>query len=287
MDLCPPRVAVLMCHAPIVIPSIGGDRAVECAATTEAMEAAAGAVAGSGAETVLVISPHTPRHREAYGYVVGETLRGDFSIFGVRGLEASFRADAAATAAVARQAEKAGLSVASVKVPNLDHGALVPLWFLRQAGYKGRVAVFGFPWEAGPEASRRFGEAMAAAMGSMADSDGGQGRAWALIASGDMSHALQHGAPAGFHPGAHAFDESVVACVREDRIGEVARIDPSLRNLAAEDVVDSLLTAEGALGANHTGARFLSYEAPFGVGYMVAVLREVTLREVPLREVTS
>lgn len=263
-----PRVAVLMCHAPIVIPLIGSDRAQECATTTEAMKAAAESVARCRAETVLVLSPHTPRHRQSFSYVVGETLRGDFRAFGISGLESTFRADAAAAAAVAGQTEKAGLPMAPSNVQNLDHGALVPLWFLQQAGFKGRVAVFGFPWEGEPGDVRHFGEAIASAMKDL-------DRTWALVASGDMSHALKRGAPAGFQPKAHTFDEAVVACVREGRIGDVAGLDPHLRTLAAEDVVESLEAAGGILGADRTGMRFLSYEAPFGVGYLVAILREV------------
>lgn len=263
-----PRVAVLMCHAPIVIPAIGASRAFECAATTEAMTAAARAITVSGVETVLVVSPHTPRHRQAFGYVTGETLKGDFRTFGIQGFEQAFRADAAAAATVARQAEQAGLAIAPAQVQNLDHGALVPLWFLQQAGFKGRIAVFGFPWECGPAENQRFGGALASSMETL-------GRSWALLASGDMSHALKQGAPAGFHPRAHQFDEAVVACVKEGRLGDVSRIDADLRNLAAEDVAESLEAAEGALGFDLPGLRFLSYEAPFGVGYLVAILKEI------------
>lgn len=267
MDPRPPRVAVLMCHAPIVIPPIGGDRAPDCAATTAAMETAAQTLQDAQVETVVVVSPHTPRHRQAYGYVVGETLKGDFHTFGIRGYEATFKADAAAAATIARQVERAGLQAAPANVQNLDHGALVPLWFLRQAGFQGRVAVFGFPWDSGPGDSRRFGRAIATAMESL-------DRSWGLLASGDMSHALKQGAPAGFHPKAHLFDEQVVACVQDDRLGELDRIEPDLRNLAAEDVVESLEAAYGALGPGCAGRRFLSYEAPFGVGYLVAILKE-------------
>lgn len=266
MDAYPPRVAVLMCHAPIVIPPIGQDRAEDCAATTEAMQAAAREVVTCGVQTVLVVSPHTPRHRLSWGYATGETLRGDFRTFGIRGLEITLPADEAATAAVVRQAQQAALAMVPTSAQLLDHGALVPLWFLQQAGFKGRIAVFGFPWESGPDDTRRFGQVLAAAMGDL-------DRTWALVASGDMSHALAQGAPGGFHPRAHTFDEAVVACVRDGRLGAVSDLDPDLRALAAEDVVESLEVAAGALGADQAGRRFLSYEAPFGVGYLVAILR--------------
>jgi MEMO1 family protein len=262
-----PRAAVLMCHAPIVIPAIGRDRTQDCAATTAAMREAALTAIHSGAETLLILSPHTPRHRRSYGYVTGEILRGDFRSFGFHGLERTFRADAAAAAAVFRQAEKAGLPMDPTPVQTLDHGALVPLYFLEEAGFKGRVAVFAFPWESAPGESQDFGKVLSAAMRNL-------DRNWALIASGDMSHALQPGAPAGYHPRAQAFDEAVVTCVREGRLGDLRGIDPHLRNLAAEDVVESLETSLGALGTARSGFRVLSYEAPFGVGYLVAILRE-------------
>jgi aromatic ring-opening dioxygenase LigB subunit len=78
---------------------------------------------------------------------------------------------------------------------------------------------------------------------------------------------------------AHSFDETVVTCLREGRIGAVASIEPHLRSLAAEDVVESLAVADGTLGADHSGMRVLSYEAPFGVGYLVAILRSLANRK--------
>ena len=134
---------------------------------------------------------------------------------------------------MARQAEKAGLPLTPSSTQDLDHGALVPLWFLQQAGFKGRVAVFGFPWESAPGDVRRFGEALTAAMT-------GLDRTWALVASGEMSHALHEGAPAGFQPLAHTFDEAVVACVQAGTARRCCPPGRHLRNLAAEDVVESL-----------------------------------------------
>jgi AmmeMemoRadiSam system protein A len=48
--------------------------------------------------------------------------------------------------------------------------------------------------------------------------------------------------------------------------------DPDLRELAAEDAVDSALVAASAVNWNAAGHKVLSYEGPFGVGYGVAIL---------------
>ena len=97
-----PRAAVLMCHAPIVIPAIGGARGVECRASTEAMGQAARVAADCGAETLVVLSPHLPRHPEAFGVVTSPSVQGDFGAFGRPELGCRFPADAAAAAAGTR-----------------------------------------------------------------------------------------------------------------------------------------------------------------------------------------
>jgi aromatic ring-opening dioxygenase LigB subunit len=268
MDGGAPIVAVLMCHAPIVIPAIGGDRSTECTATTEAMRDAARTVASSGVETAVILSPHLPRHSRAFGVVAGEKLHGDFGAFGRPDLACTFRGDAAAGAAIGRAVQRAGLEIVPTVIRGLDHGTMVPLWFLQEAGFKGRVVVFGFPWHKDGAANHAFGRALREALE-------GLDRRWALVASGDMSHALRPGAPSGFHPRAQAFDDAVVKALGEGRLGALSAIPSELRDLAAEDVMDSLESSAGVLGDEIPEGRMLSYEGPFGVGYLVAVLKGV------------
>ena len=99
MNAGSPAIAVLMCHAPIVIPAIGGERSAECASTTAAMREAARGVAASGAETAVVLSPHLPRHRQAFGIMASEKLFGDYGAVGRPDIACTLRGDAAAGAA--------------------------------------------------------------------------------------------------------------------------------------------------------------------------------------------
>lgn len=260
------RAAVLMCHAPIVIPDLGRNDTLRCHATTEAMSRAAERLASSGAERVAVLSPHAPRHSRAYGYYPGSTLAGDFGRFGEPELAAAFSADEEAPRAVAIIAEREGLGLAPIR-GSLDHGALVPLWFLREAGFTGRVSVFGFPWDPGPADHRRFGAVLTEALD-------GLGSPWALLASGDCSHRLIPGAPSGYEPRAEEFDRRLAAGVREGRDAALPEELAALRELAGEDVLDSLEIASAVIGADRSGREILSYEGPFGVGYLVAVLQQ-------------
>lgn len=265
MDGGMPLAAVLMCHAPIVIPAIAGPRQADCSASTAAMARAADLLSACGAETVVVLTPHLPRHPSAFGWMDGVSVRGDFAAFGHPEVGCGFPADGAALAALRRSTGPAAVPLEPTRAPGLDHGATVPLWFLAQAGFRGRVLVLGFPWATDAGVNRRMGGCLVEAMRDL-------GRAWALLASGDMSHALRPGAPSGYHPQARDFDAAVVAEVRAGRIGAVSALDANLRHLAAEDVVDSLEVAAGVLGEDVSGTEVLSYEGPFGVGYLVARL---------------
>jgi AmmeMemoRadiSam system protein A len=98
------------------------------------------------------------------------------------------------------------------------------------------------------------------------------GRRVAFIASGDLSHRLKPNAPAGYNPDAHVFDEQVVEALRSNAPQKIAKIDHGLRRLAGECGYRSMLVAIGACSELPLSCEVLSYEAPFGVGYLVAQL---------------
>ena len=61
---------------------------------------------------------------------------------------------------------------------------------------------------------------------------------------------------------------------REGASVAISDIDPALRDIAAEDAADSSTIVAAALGFRSHGAEVLSYEHPFGVGYLVAVFHD-------------
>jgi len=94
----------------------------------------------------------------------------------------------------------------------------------------------------------------------------------ALIASGDLSHRLKRGAPAGYKPTAHQFDAQVVGALRNNDSERIINIDQDVRRLAGECGYRSMLVVLGATRELPAAAEVLHYEAPFGVGYLVAQL---------------
>jgi aromatic ring-opening dioxygenase LigB subunit len=67
------------------------------------------------------------------------------------------------------------------------------------------------------------------------------------------------------------FDEQIVDAIARGDASSVINIDPDLRNRAGECGYRSIVIALGSVGELRDH-QVLSYEGPFGVGYMVAVL---------------
>jgi AmmeMemoRadiSam system protein A len=258
--------AALMCHAPIVIPRIAGTRADECARTTAAMREVASRLCAHEPDVLVLISPHTPRDPKRFGVSRAAWLEGDFGRFGLSEVGVRMRGAPEAAEAVAEAAAKRDLATWSPSGTQLDHGALVPMTFLVEAGYTGKVLLIALPYpDTGLEPT--MGHAIADAARTL-------DQRFVVLASGDMSHRLTPGAPAGFHPRAKRFDQRFVELLTQGELGEATRLAGELRELAAEDVVDSCAVAAAAVGFDATGHRVFAYEGPFGVGYCEALLYE-------------
>jgi AmmeMemoRadiSam system protein B len=101
------------------------------------------------------------------------------------------------------------------------------------------------------------------------------------VASSDLSHRLIPGAPAGYDPRGAEFDKRVVETFAEGDWRGLLSIDPELVDAAGECGYRSLAVLSGVVSAVHatgvhTQNHVLSYEGPFGVGYLVG---EVQLSE--------
>ena len=98
--------AVLMAHAPILVPEVGGERGGAARASSQAMRQAAACVVGFKPETVVLISPHSPRHPRAFGLWAGERLRGSLAQFNAPGAQVSLPNDTPLASAIVAEAAR-------------------------------------------------------------------------------------------------------------------------------------------------------------------------------------
>lgn len=256
-------------HPPIMVPEVGGARVAEVRASVDAMRDLTGRIKACGAETIVLVSPHAPLERSTFVAYGGARLRGDFANFRAPQAIIEAPADEELLGAIQVAAAEENYRVVLLEPQELDHGTAVPLYFLLRNGWAGRVAALGYSFLS-DEDHVRFGGCIRRAVEAT-------GRPAAFVASGDLSHRLKPGAPAGFDPEARRFDEQVVAALRANAPGQIPRIDQGLRRLAGECGYRSMLVALGATSPAGTDCEVISYEAPFGVGYLVAQLSSTSL----------
>jgi AmmeMemoRadiSam system protein A/AmmeMemoRadiSam system protein B len=251
-------------HPPIMVPEVGGDAIVEVRASIDAMAALTERIIESKAETVVLISPHAPLEAVAFVAYDGPMLRGDFSMFRASAATVEAELDDELLTEITRAAEQQNLITLRIQKANLDHGTAVPLYFLQRNGWTGKVVALGYSFLSNEE-HLRFGNCIRQAIATVK-------RPVAFIASGDLSHRLKPGAPAGYNSDAHLFDEEVVDAIRSCQTTRITHIDQNLRHRAGECGYRSMLVALGVAEDANSSCEVLSYEAPWGVGYLVAQL---------------
>jgi MEMO1 family protein len=258
--------AALMPHAPILAPGVGRVRHLQVFHTIDAMNQVARRMVAARPDALLVVSPHSPRRPGAYGIWRTPLLRGSLEQFGSGSARIELRLDERLADRLEQEADARGVRTWRIQHGELDHGATVPLAYLTAAGWQGPVVVISLN-QSGSDGLEAMGEAIAAAAGAL-------DCRLAVIASGDMSQRLTPASPSGFHADGASFDRAFLELLRAATPVDFNRVDPVLAEHADQDVVDSTHVVLAAAHPPAPHRAVLSYEAPFGVGYGVAVLAE-------------
>jgi len=145
-----------------------------------------------------------------------------------------------------------------ISSPHPDWGFNVPLFFLAK-DFKGEIKTYLM----GTEKPEYYFE-----QGKKAYNEAD--KKIALIASGDMSHCLKEDGPYGFNPDGPKFDKAFVDLLKKKDIKGILKLDEAYPE-AAECGLGSFSFLLGALEALKIDwqPEIISYEGPFGVGYLV------------------
>ena len=263
----------LLPHPPIMLPEIGRGEEAKVSKTINATRQVAEYMVQHKTETIIVISPHGPLFRNAVGIATSPRLCGSFARFRAPEVAFEFANDVALTKRIATQCERRGIPYVDISeetalryrlTTELDHGALVPLYYLREAGFKGEIVHLAVGFLEYRE-MERFGEAVQEAMRLST-------KKIAVIASGDLSHRLDAQGD-DYSPRGKEFDEKILAALAEKNVQLLYALDEGLVDAAGQCGLRSLFFLFGVLKGIEVKTELISYEAPFGVGYAVAVYK--------------
>jgi aromatic ring-opening dioxygenase LigB subunit len=253
-------------HPPLLVPQIGKEKIKQVESSVNALRELAKRLVASNPETIVVISPHSPGNPYQFGAFSSKYLVGDFRQFGAKEVSLSFLNDQELLKELAITTKEKQIPFNAFDDDYLlDHGTLVPMYYLYEAGWRGQILALSFT--SLPVLDHiKFGQACHNAAKNL-------NRKIAFLASADLSHYLSHNGPYPFEENAHLFDEEMCRAIAEKDLQAIVNINQDLRKKAGECGYRSILVAIGTTPKN-ISPRLLSYECPFGVGYMTAILKE-------------
>jgi AmmeMemoRadiSam system protein B len=249
-------------HPPIIVPGIGSPPDLEIARkTVEAMENLGKKFSEAKPETVILVSPHGPV--EFAQMTVNKTplLRGNFQMFG-NPASFEFENDLNLIQKIENICRKKNIPLGFVENFPLDHGALVPLFYLSKNYSSFKLIHLAFSY-LDFETHFNFGRAIGETIKN-------SNKKIAFVASGDLSHRLTPEAPAGYSPRGKEFDEKLIGLIKNKNVEGILNLDQDLIEQAGECGLRSIIILFGALNGLNYQPEILSYEGPFGVGYLVA-----------------
>ena len=259
--------AYMVPHPPLIVPEVGRGGEKQINKTSAAYEKAAREIAALKPETIVISSPHATMYADYFHLSPGKSAEGSFAQFHAPQVRFKEEYDTELVKAIEGIAKESGFPAGTQgqRNPELDHGVMVPLYFIRQfySGFKlVRIGLSGLPLEDHYHLGQMIRQAAEET-----------GRRVVYVASGDLSHKLQEYGPYGFAPEGPQYDERIMdVCGRAD-FGELFDFDEGFCDRAAECGHRSFVMMSGALDGQAVEAERLSHEDVTGVGYGICSFR--------------
>ena len=248
-------------HPPLIVPAVGRGGEAEIEETTRAYERVADEIAALRPDTIIITSPHSIMYADYFHISPREGARGSFSGFGAGEVSFSETYDTELVEAICDLAAERDFPAGTMgeRDRHLDHGTMVPLWFIEKK-YRGfrlvRTGLSGLPLTDHYE----FGQMISKAIDQT-------GRRAVIVASGDLSHKLQDYGPYGFAPEGPEYDKRIMDVMGRAAFGELLDFDEKFCDRAAECGHRSFVIMAGAMDGREVKAEILSHQDVTGVGY--------------------
>ena len=222
----------------------------------------------------MIASPHSVMYADYFHISPGVEAEGDFRRFRARNvsIHADYDYEFVHTLCGLCDRDEFPGGTMGERDPDLDHGTMIPLYFLNQymdpSTYQVvRIGLSGLPLADHYRLGLKIREAA-----ERLD------RRVVFIASGDLSHKLKEDGPYGFDENGPAYDERIMDVMGRAQFDELLDFDEAFCDRAAECGHRSFVMMAGALDGKSVRVCRLSHQGTFGVGYGVCTY-QVTGRD--------
>ncbi len=253
--------AYMVPHPPLIVPEIGKGQEQAIEHTIKAYHEAAQRIGREQPDTIILFSPHQVMYTDYFHISPGKGAKGDFANFRAGNVKMEVSYDTEFVKKLCELTDNVFFPAGTdgEREKQLDHGTMVPLYFVNQywKNYRlVRIGLSGLPlimhYKLGSYIQKTA---------EMLD------RKVVLIASGDLSHRLKEDGPYGYQKEGPEYDRRIMDVMEQGAFGELLSFSEDFCEKAGECGHRSFTTMAGALDQTGVLPEKLSYEGPFGVGY--------------------
>jgi len=255
-------------HPPLLVPEIGKEDSKKVSATLDGLTRLGRELAAAEPDTIIVVSPHMVHYPHLFNICGMEDLYGSFNNFDFNNFEWHGHNNLELAEEIADKAEDEGLPAILYNNGDseyeIDHGVMVPLYFLNQeSDFPAKILPISYSFASRSE-HYTFGQVISEVCQKKSS------ERIAIIASGDLSHRLHEKAGGLIANSGMEFDSEIIKSIKKADEYSIVNMDEKIVDNSGECGYRSILILLGALSGSDYRPEVYSYESPFGVGYMVA-----------------
>ncbi|MBR5046625.1 MAG: AmmeMemoRadiSam system protein A [Eubacterium sp.] len=272
--------AFMVPHPPIILPEVGNGEEVKIQATTDAYLKVAEKIADLKPDTIIISSPHSVMYADYFHISPGKRATGNMGRFNAPQVRFDEEYDTELVGEICHLCDVYGGSdgdsahiqefpagTLGEKDSSLDHGTMIPLYFIRKR-YNGfklvRIGLSGLSFPMHYEMGQIIQKAVEKT-----------NKRVVYIGSGDLSHKMKPEGPYGFAKEGPEYDEKIMEVCGSGEFDRLLDFDEVFCDRAAECGHRSFIMMAGALDGLDVKPHMLSHEATFGVGYGICTYEVV------------
>ncbi|HAU66512.1 TPA: hypothetical protein DCW61_04140 [Candidatus Uhrbacteria bacterium] len=254
--------AAITPHTPLLIPTIGKENTEKLKITHDALTQLAQELYACAPDTIVILSSHATQHEKAFSLNLHNDYQIDLKDFGDLTTHRTLKSDLELSTHIRRMMEDQNIPFTLDSTSSLDYGTGVPTYLLTQHLPHTRLVPITFS-KLSTKDHVRFGTVLKEVFENST-------KRIAVIASGDLSHCLSSDAPLGFRSEGQEYTDKLIESIKGHSIVSLLSIPEELVQKAEDCLYQQLLILFGIFEHTYIRPEILSYEAPFGVGYLVA-----------------
>ena len=257
--------AIMVPHPPIIVSEIGQGREKEVQETIDSYHKAAKTLASWKPETIIILSPHAEMYKDYFQISSGAHASGSFAAFGARDVRFEVDYDQELVEKICQLSKENQIPAGCEYplYPQLDHGVMVPLYFLNQYIQDVPIVRIGLSG-CSLQVHQEFGKIIEQACQSL-------NHKVAVIASGDLSHYCQEDGPYGFREQAPMYEKEIMEAMGSGDLDQLLDFDEEFLHQAGECGHRSFTILSGILSESIYETQCLSHQDILGVGYGVCI----------------